>query len=102
MSQPRPKQTSSRTKISPVPSGPPQNSIRLEAFLLEIRTRGQISSVQYATCEGLEQAVRFGQANFPAFAERNPWIGQGSQRRRIWILLDPEPASTSESIVRKK
>jgi hypothetical protein len=94
MSPPRPKQTSTRTKILPVPSGPPPSSTHLEAFRLEIRTRGPMGSAQYASCEGLEQAVRFGQANFPAFAERNPWIAQDSRRRKIWILLDPETEST--------
>jgi hypothetical protein len=67
-----------------------------------IHMRGEPRSVQHVLCAGLEEALHFGEVNFPAFAERNPWIGQDSQQRRIWILLDPEPASTSESIVRKK
>jgi hypothetical protein len=43
---------------------------------------------------GLEEAIHFGQAEFPAFVERNPWIGLDSLQRKIWILLDPETEST--------
>jgi hypothetical protein len=49
--------------------------------------------IYQTTCAGLVGALRFGEAEFPVFAERNPWIGQDSQRRRIWILLDPETES---------
>jgi hypothetical protein len=33
-------------------------------------------------------------AQFPAFAERNPWIGLDSLQQKIWILLDPGTEST--------
>jgi hypothetical protein len=56
--------------------------------------RGEPRSVQHALCPGLEEALHFGEVNFPAFAERNPWIGLDSLRRKIWILLDPETEST--------
>src|SRR4051812_17434581 len=67
---------------------------RPRTFVLEIRLRGQIGFVQKTNCTGLEGALRFGQTHFAVFAERNPWIGQDWEQHKIWILLDPEPAST--------
>jgi hypothetical protein len=46
--------------------------------------------VHRALCVGLEEALHFGEANFPAFTERHLWIGLASLRRKMWILLDPE------------
>jgi hypothetical protein len=43
---------------------------------------------------GLEDAIHFAQAQFPAFAERNPWLALDSLQHQIWILLDPETEST--------
>jgi hypothetical protein len=66
----------------------------LSDFSVEVHIRGELHSVHHALCPGLEEALHFGEAQFPAFAERNPWIGLDSPRRRIWILLDPEPENT--------
>ena len=63
-------------------------------FTLQVRLRGELSVACEVLCTGLEDALRFGQKKFPAFAERNPWIGLDSLQRRIWILLDPESNGT--------
>ena len=77
----------------PVPSprcslGPPRR------FTLQVRLRGELGPAWEILCTGLEEAIHFGQNRFPAFMERNPWIGLDSLQRRIWILLDPESNST--------
>jgi hypothetical protein len=64
-------------------------------FTLQVRLRGQLGPACEVHCTGLEQAIHWGAAEFPAFAERNPWIGLDSLQRKIWILLDPETASTT-------
>jgi hypothetical protein len=64
-------------------------------FSVEVHIRGELYTVHHALCAGLEQALHFGEEKFPAFAERNPWIAQDSLRRKIWILLDPDTASTT-------
>jgi hypothetical protein len=65
-----------------------------DRFILQVRLRGETGPTCEVRCVGLENAVQFGEAHFPAFAERNPWIGLDSLQRKIWILLDPEPEST--------
>jgi hypothetical protein len=68
-------------------------------FTLQVRLRGELGPVCDVLCSGLEEAIHFGQAKFPAFLERNPWIGLDWLQRRIWILLDPETESMhSETI----
>jgi hypothetical protein len=68
--------------------GPPRR------FTLQVRLRGELGPTCQILCSGLEEAIQFGQNKFPAFTERNPWIGLDSLQRRIWILLDPESNST--------
>ena len=68
--------------------------IRTRRFTLQVRIRGQIGPACQVPCTGLEEAIHFGEAEFPAFTERNPWIGLDSFQRQIWILLDPETGST--------
>ena len=63
-------------------------------FTLQVRLRGELEVACEVDCTGLEEAIHFGQREFPAFAERNPWIGLDSLQRRIWILLDPESNGT--------
>ena len=62
-------------------------------FTLQVRLRGELGPAWEILCTGLEEAIHFGQNKFPAFTERNPWIGLDSLQRRIWILLDPESNS---------
>ena len=66
---------------------------RAQCFTLQVRLRGQFGSPGEVSCSGLEEAIRFGEANFPAFAERNPWLALDSRQHQIWILLDPETES---------
>ena len=63
-------------------------------FTLQVRLRGETGPTCEVRCVGLEDALQLGEAHFPAFAERNPWIGLDWLQRKIWILLDPEPEST--------
>ena len=70
------------------------NPANHRVFTVEVRIRGELHLAYRTTCAGLAGALRLGEAEFPAFAERNPWIGQNSQKRRIWILLDPKTEST--------
>jgi hypothetical protein len=63
-------------------------------FTLQVRLRGELGPACEVLCRGLEEAVHFGQAQFPAFPERNPWIGLDWLQHRIWILLDPEADRT--------
>ena len=65
-----------------------------DRFTLQVRLRGQSDPTCDVLCAGLEEAIHFGQAEFPAFVERNPWIGLDWLQRKIWILLDPETDST--------
>ncbi|MBV9482282.1 MAG: hypothetical protein JO249_16255 [Acidobacteria bacterium] len=62
-------------------------------FTLQVRVRGQMDPACHMACLGLENAIHYAEAEFPAFAERNPWIGLDSAQRQIWILLDPEEES---------
>ena len=71
-------------------------------FTLQVRLRGQFGPVCEVLCTGLEDAVRFGQSEFPVFPERNPWIGLDSLVHKIWILLDPETESTRSSVDYRK
>jgi hypothetical protein len=88
-----PPQNKSSARGSPSPSSARSGS-PLSDFSVEVHIRGELPSVHQALCTGLEQALRLSEAAFPAFAERNPWIGPDSQQRKIWILLDPETEST--------
>jgi hypothetical protein len=63
-------------------------------FTLQVRLRGETGPICEVRCAGLEEAIHFGQREFPAFAERNPWIGLDWLQGRIWILLDPETDCT--------
>jgi hypothetical protein len=65
-----------------------------DRFTLQVRLRGQMGPACETLCTGLEEALRFGQREFPAFPERNPWIGLDWLQRKIWILLDPETHRT--------
>jgi hypothetical protein len=67
-----------------------------DRFTLQVRLRGQMGPTCEAACAGLEEAIQWGAAHFPAFAERNPWIGLDSLQRKIWILLDPETENLSK------
>ena len=79
--------------LPPWPCGQPSR------FTLQVRLRGELGPTCQILCSGLEEAIQFGTAEFPAFAERNPWIGSDWLQRRIWILLDPETESRhSETI----
>jgi hypothetical protein len=62
-------------------------------FTLQVRLRGELGPACEVNCTGLEDALRFGQREFRAFTERNPWIGLDWLQRKIWILLDPETES---------
>ena len=44
-------------------------------FALQVRLRGQLDPACEVPCAGLEEAIHFGESEFPAFVERNPWIG---------------------------
>jgi hypothetical protein len=68
--------------------------VRSRHFTLQVRLRGQSGPACEILCNGLEDAIRFGAANFPGFADRNPWMALDSLRCQIWILLDPEIEST--------
>ena len=72
---------------------PPWPCRRPRRFTLQVRLRGELGPHCEVLCSGLEEAIDFGQREFLAFAERNPWIGLDSLQRKIWILLDPEPES---------
>ena len=61
-----------------------------DRFTLQVRLRGQMGPTCEVACAGLEEAIQLGAAHFPAFAERNPWIGLDSLQGRIWILLNTE------------
>jgi hypothetical protein len=63
------------------------------AFALEIRIRGKTDHLHQESCSGLEDAIRIGEKWFRAFQARNPWFVQDSKRKKIFILLDPEPGS---------
>jgi hypothetical protein len=67
------------------------HSLLPRRFTLQVRLRGETEPTCEVRCGGLEDALQLGEAHFPAFAERNPWIGLDSLQRKIWILLDPEP-----------
>jgi hypothetical protein len=82
----------SRRSVSLLRSG--GHLVAARRFTLQVRLRGQIGPTCEMLCSGLEEAIHFGQAEFPAFVERNPWIGLDSLQRKIWILLDPETEST--------
>ena len=73
---------------------PPWPGEQPRRFTLQVRLRGELGPTCQILCSGLEEAIQFGTAEFPAFTERNPWIGLDSLQRRIWILLDPESNST--------
>jgi len=89
----RPVPFSSRSRHSVPPlRWPPGQSCR---FTLQARLRGELGPVCEMICAGLEEAIRFGQREFPAFTERNPWIGLDWLQRQIWILLDQETESLS-------
>jgi hypothetical protein len=86
----------SRRFRNPVPPFPSRGPIvRSRRFTLQVHLRGQLGLAYQVRCAGLAEAIHFGEAEFPAFAERNPWIGLDSLQRKIWILLDPETASTT-------
>jgi hypothetical protein len=70
-----------------------RHPIAARRFTLQVRLRGETGPTCEVRCVGLEDAIQFGEANFPAFAERNPWIGSDWLRGKIWILLDPETES---------
>ena len=73
--------------------------VQFPNFLKQVRIRGQSGPACEVLCTGLNEAIRFGEAEFPAFAERNPWIGLDSLQRQIWILLDPETEDSCASNV---
>jgi hypothetical protein len=76
-------------------SVPPRWPLRQPGrFTLQVHLRGELGPACEALCSGLEEAVHFGQTKFPAFTERNPWIGLDWLQRKIWILLDPETDCT--------
>ena len=78
-----------------VSSTPSQRHLaRAQRFMLQVRLRGQLDISCEVPCRGLEEAIQFAEAHFPAFAERNPWIGLDSLQQKIWILLDPEIEGT--------
>ena len=56
-------------------------------FILQVRLRGELGPVCERHGAGLEEAIHWGQAQFPAFTERNPWIGLDWLQGKIWILL---------------
>jgi hypothetical protein len=66
-------------------------------FALEIRIRGKTDHLHQESCSGLEDAIRIGEKWFRAFQARNPWFVQDSKRKRIFILLDPETETYSNS-----
>jgi hypothetical protein len=93
MKQPfRPPGHYSRRFVSLLRSG--RHLVASRRFTLQVRLRGETGPICEVRCAGLEEAIQFGQAEFPAFAERSPWIGLDSLQRKIWILLDPEAEST--------
>ena len=87
----RPAPSPRRARPSALPRWPREQSRR---FTLQVRLRGELSPTCELFCTGLEEAIQFGQVEFPAFAERNPWIGLDGFQGKIWILLDPETEST--------
>jgi hypothetical protein len=87
----------SRPSVSLFRSG--GRSVASGRFLLQVCLRGESGPTCEVLCSGLEEAIQFGQAEFPVFAERNPWIGVDSLQRKIWILLDPETESTHSSAI---
>jgi hypothetical protein len=85
---------SSRSQSPVSPSRSRELSLRSSRLTLQVRIRGQSGPACQVTCTGLEDAIHFAQAQFPAFAERNPWLALDSLQHQIWILLDPETEST--------
>jgi hypothetical protein len=71
-----------------------RQSVPPRRFTLQVRLRGELGPACEVLCRGLEEAIHFGEVEFPAFAERNPWIGLDSLQHKIWILLDPGTEST--------
>ncbi len=82
-------------RAKPAQRKPPRtcSAPETERFALEIRIRGKADLLHQESCQGLEDAIRIGEKWFRAFQTRNPWFVQDSQRRRIFILLDPETES---------
>ena len=72
---------------------PPWPGEQPRRFTLQVRLRGELGAACEVDCTGLEEAIDFGQREFPAFTERNPWIGLDWLQGKIWILLDPETES---------
>jgi hypothetical protein len=97
MKKPRTRRTPPQNKVSARRSQNPSSArsgSHFSDFSVEVHIRGESRSVHHVLCTGLEEALHFGEAKLPAFAERNPWIGQDSLQRKIWILLDPETKNT--------
>ena len=86
--------SSRRSRSSILPSYSRWHPIDRRRFKLQVRLRGRKGPACEVPCSGLEEAIRFSQREFPAFADRNPWIGLDSLQQKIWILLDPETEST--------
>ena len=88
------RQVPSPRRARPSVALPPWPGEQPRRFTLQVRLRGELGPTCQILCSGLEEAIQFGTAEFPAFTERNPWIGLDSLQRRIWILLDPESNGT--------
>jgi len=52
-------------------------------FTLRVHLRGELGVGCEVDCTGLKDALRFGQSEFRAFAERNPWMGLDWLQRGI-------------------
>ena len=76
---------------------PREALVPLCRFTLQVRLRSEFGPACEISCTGLEEAIRFSESEFPAFAERNPWIGLDSLQGKIWILLDPETEDSGAS-----
>ena len=81
---PSPRRARHSVALPPGPLGRPHH------FTLQVRLRGALEVACEVDCNGLEDALRFGQRKFLFFTERNPWIALDWLQGKIWILLDPE------------
>ena len=80
----------SRSRGKPMTKQRNSATVHPVQFALEIRIRGKPDVLHTEVCRGLERAIGMGEKWFRAFQARNPWFVQDSNRKKIFVLLDPE------------
>ena len=62
-----------------------------ETLIVAYHVRGrQRRSSLTRRCVTLEDIIRQGEELFPSFQARNPWISVDSQRKTVFVGIDPE------------